>query len=146
MLLERSWTSIFHYFGVTVPAFLCSSTLQGTAFQQKNEQRGFQKRTKNHFKKNSKNASNTRGGALRKHFPSAAHSETLFGGPPSPPPKLGGVISHFLLLSLHVFLGRVHGDAEIVPEKNRESFPLSANVFWCWLRMLLLAEYWGVLK
>ena len=63
-----------------------------------------------------------------------------------PPPKLGGVISHFLLLSLHVFLGRVHGDAEIVPEKNRESFPLSANVFWCWLRMLLLAEYWGVLK
>ena len=53
------------------------------------------------------------------------------------------VILHFLLLSLHVFLGRVHGDAEIVPEKNRESFPLSANVFWCWLRMLLLAEYWG---
>ena len=32
LLLERSWTSIFHYFGVTVPAFLCSSTLQGTAF------------------------------------------------------------------------------------------------------------------
>ena len=84
------------------------------------------------------------GGALRKHFPSAAHSETLSSGPS--PPKLGGVISHFLLLSLHVFLGRVHGDAEIVPEKNRESFPLSANVFWCWLRMLLLAEYWGVLK
>ena len=44
------------------------------------------------------------------------------------------------------FLGRVHGGAQIVPEKNRESFPLSANVFWCWLRMLLLAEYWGVLK
>ena len=66
-------------------------------------------------------------------------------GPP-PPPNWGGVISHFLLLSLHVFLGRVHGDAEIVPEKNRESFPLSENVFWCWLRMLLLAEYWGVLK
>ena len=63
-----------------------------------------------------------------------------------PPQTGGGVISHFLLLSLHVFLGRVHGDAEIVPEKNRESFPLSANVFWCWLRMLLLAEYWGVLK
>ena len=74
-----------------------------------------------------------------KHFPSAVHSETLSSGP-SP------VISHFLLLSLHVFLGRVHGDAEIVPEKNRESFPLSENVFWCWLRMLLLAEYWGVLK
>ena len=35
----------------------------------------------------------------------------------------------FLLLSLHVFLGRVHGDAEIVLEKNRESFPLSENVF-----------------
>ena len=87
---------------------------------------------------------NTRGGALRKHFPSAAHSETLSSGPS--PPQTGGVISHFLLLSLHVFLGRVHGDAEIVPEKNRESFPLSANVFWCWLRMLLLAEYWGVLK
>ena len=32
LLLERSWTSIFHYFGVTVPAFLCSSTLPGTAF------------------------------------------------------------------------------------------------------------------
>ena len=45
------------------------------------------------------------------------------------------------MLSLDVFLGRVHGGAQIVPEKNRESFPLSANVFWCWLRMLLLAEY-----
>ena len=79
------------------------------------------------------------------HFCVAArYQEQLFFLPP--PPKLGGVISHFLLLSLHVFLGRVHGDAEIVPEKNRESFPLSANVFWCWLRMLLLAEYWGVLK
>ena len=63
----------------------------------------------------------------------------------SPPPNWG-VILHFLLLSLHVFLGRVHGGAQIVPEKNRESFPLSENVFWCWLRMLLLAEYWGVLK
>ena len=41
------------------------------------------------------------------------------------------------------FTGRVYGDAQIVPEKNRESFPLSENVFWCWLRMLLLAEYWG---
>ena len=30
--LERSWTFIFHYFGVPVPAFLCSSTLPGTAF------------------------------------------------------------------------------------------------------------------
>ena len=40
-----------------------------------------------------------------------------------------------------MLLGRVHGGAQIVPEKNRESFPLSANVFWCWLRMLLLAEY-----
>ena len=55
-------------------------------------------------------------------------------------------LESFLLLSLHVFLGRVHGGAQIVPEKNRESFPLSENVFWCWLRMLLLAEYWGVLK
>ena len=44
------------------------------------------------------------------------------------------------------FLGRVHGGAQIVPEKNRESFPLSKNVFWCCLRMLLLAEYWGVLQ
>ena len=32
LLLERSWTWIFHHFGVTVPAFLCRSTLQGTAF------------------------------------------------------------------------------------------------------------------
>ena len=78
-------------------------------------------------------------------FPSAAHSETLSGGL-SPPPQTWGVILHFFLLSLHVFLGRVHGGAQIVPEKNRESFPLSENVFWCWLRMLLLAEYWGVLK
>ena len=81
-----------------------------------------------------------------KHFPSAAHSETLSSGPSHPPPQTGGGISHFLLLSLHVFLGRVHGGSQIVPEKNRESFPLSENVFWCWLRMLLLAEYWGVLK
>ena len=49
----------------------------------------------------------------------------------------------FLLLSLDAFLGRVQGGAQIVPEKNRESFPLSVNVFWCWLWMLLLAEYWG---
>ena len=33
------------------------------------------------------------------------------------------------------------GGAQIVPEKNRESFLLSKNVCWCWLRMLLLAEY-----
>ena len=44
------------------------------------------------------------------------------------------------------FLGTVQGGAQKVPEKNRESFPLSAHVLWCWLRMLLLAEYWGVLK
>ena len=52
----------------------------------------------------------------------------------SPPPNWG---CNFTLLG---------GGAQIVPEKNRESFPLSENVFWCWLRMLLLAEYWGVLK
>ena len=54
-------------------------------------------------------------------------------------------LGSFLLLSLHVFLGRVHGGAQIVPEKNRESFPLSKDVFWCCLRMILLAEYLGVL-
>ena len=32
------------------------------------------------------------------------------------------------------------GGAQIVQEKNRESFLLSKNVCWCWLRMLLLAE------
>ena len=104
-------------------------------FNTKNEQKGFHQRTKKHFKKQSQNASTTE---------ENAHSETLSSGP-SPPQTVGGV-SHFLLMSLHVFLGRVHGDAEIVPEKNRESFPLSANVFWCWSRMLLWAEYWGVLK
>ena len=41
------------------------------------------------------------------------------------------------------FLGRVHGGAQRVPEKNRKSFPLSKDVVWCCLRMLLLAEYWG---
>ena len=41
---------------------------------------------------------------------------------------------------------RLHGGAQIVPEKNRESFPLSKDVVWCCLRMLLLAEYWGVLQ
>ena len=44
------------------------------------------------------------------------------------------------------FLGTVHRGAQIVPEKNRESFPLSKDVVWCCLRMLLLAEYWGVLQ
>ena len=44
------------------------------------------------------------------------------------------------------FLGTVHGGAQIVQEKNRRSFPLSKDVFWCCLRMLLLAEYWGVLQ
>ena len=38
-------------------------------------------------------------------------------------------------------VGRVLGGAQIVQEKNRESFLLSKNVCWCWLRMLLLAEY-----
>ena len=41
---------------------------------------------------------------------------------------------------------RLHGGAQIVPAKNRESFPLSKDVVWCCLRMLLLAEYWGVLQ
>ena len=40
-------------------------------------------------------------------------------------------------------LGTVHGGAQIVQEQNRASFPLSKDVFWCCLRMLLLAEYWG---
>ena len=44
------------------------------------------------------------------------------------------------------FLGTVHGGAQRVPEKNRESSPLSKDVFWCCLRMILLAEYWGVLQ
>ena len=120
MLLERSWTSIFHYFGVTVPAFLCSSTLQGTAFI----------------------TSPPKLGGVKLHFWVLFGLCTLWLALPSPP-NWGGGILHFLLLSLHVFLGRVHGGAQIVPEKNRESFPLSENVFWCWLRMLLLAEYWG---
>ena len=38
-------------------------------------------------------------------------------------------------------VGRVLGGAQIVPEKNHESFLLPKNVCWCWLRMLLLAEY-----
>ena len=38
-------------------------------------------------------------------------------------------------------VGRVMGGAQIVQEKNRESFLLSKNVCWCQLRMLLLAEY-----
>ena len=33
------------------------------------------------------------------------------------------------------------GGAQVVPAKNRESFLLSKNVCWCWLRMLLLAEH-----
>ena len=38
-------------------------------------------------------------------------------------------------------VGRVLGGAQIVQEKNPESFLLSKNVCWCQLRMLLLAEY-----
>ena len=38
-------------------------------------------------------------------------------------------------------VGRVLGGAQIVPEKKSKSFLLSKNVCWCWLRMLLLAEY-----
>ena len=100
MLLERSGTSIFQYFGVTVPAFLCSSTLQGTAFQQKNEHRGFQTRTKNHFKKNSKNASNTGGGALMKHFPSAVHWETREAALPRRR-RLGYLARHGIMRARH---------------------------------------------
>ena len=47
----------------------------------------------------------------------------------------------FLVLVTDASVGRVLGGAQIVQEKNRESFLLSKNVCWCWLRMLLLAEY-----
>ena len=47
----------------------------------------------------------------------------------------------FLVLVTDASVGRVLGGAQIVPEKDRESFLLSKNVCWCWLRMLLLAEY-----
>ena len=40
-----------------------------------------------------------------------------------------------------LLLAEYWGGAQIVPAKNRESFLLSKNVCWCWLRMLLLAEY-----
>ena len=40
-----------------------------------------------------------------------------------------------------LLLAEYWGGAQIVQEKNRESFLLSKNVCWCWLRMLLLAEY-----
>ena len=46
----------------------------------------------------------------------------------------------FLVLVTDASVGRVLGGAQIVPAKNRESFLLSKNVCWCWLRMLLLAE------
>ena len=46
-----------------------------------------------------------------------------------------------MVLVTDASVGRVLGGAQIVPEKNRESFLLSKNVCWCWLRMLLLAEY-----
>ena len=47
----------------------------------------------------------------------------------------------FLVLVTDASVGRVLGGAQIVPEKKCESFLLSKNVCWCWLRMLLLAEY-----
>ena len=46
-----------------------------------------------------------------------------------------------MVLVTDASVGRVLGGAQIVPAKNRESFLLSKNVCWCWLRMLLLAEY-----
>ena len=46
-----------------------------------------------------------------------------------------------MVLVTDASVGRVLGGAQIVSEKNRGSFLLSKNVFWCWLRMLLLAEY-----
>ena len=45
-----------------------------------------------------------------------------------------------MVLVTDASVGRVLGGAQIVPAKNRESFLLSKNVCWCWLRMLLLAE------
>ena len=47
-------------------------------------------------------SSNTRGGALRKHFPSAAHSETLSSGP-SPPQTGGGNFTFFVAVSACLF-------------------------------------------
>ena len=43
--------------------FCVAARYKEQLFNKKNEQRGFQTRTKNHFKKNSKNASNTGGGS-----------------------------------------------------------------------------------
>ena len=45
-----------------------------------------------------------------------------------------------MVLVTDASVGRVLGGAQVVPAKNRESFLLSKNVCWCWLRMLLLAE------
>ena len=76
LLLERSWTSIFHYFGVTVPAFLCSSTLPGTAFFPSPPKLGGAK------------SSNTRGELLGSTFLLQLTRKHSLVGPP--PPKLGG--------------------------------------------------------
>ena len=40
-----------------------------------------------------------------------------------------------------LLLAEYWGGAQIVAEKNRESFLLSENVCWGWLRMLPLAQY-----
>ena len=71
LLLERSWTSIFHHFGFVL------------------------------------------------------NPKSMFWGPWI---RLSKEL--FVVVS-GCFLGRVHGGAQIVPEKNRGSFPLSKYVFWC---------------
>ena len=48
-------------------------------------------------------SSNTRGGALRKHFPSAAHSETLSSGLSPPPQTGGGNFTLFVAVSACLF-------------------------------------------
>ena len=82
------------------------------------------------------------------------------------PPQTGGVILHFFRQStwrcsnsprkksrefprLRMFFGvgygcfcwQSTGGCSNSPRKKCESFLLSKNVCWCWLRMLLLAEY-----
>ena len=76
LLLERSWSSIFLYFGVTVPAFLCSSTLSGTAFFPPPPKPGGAK------------TSNSRGELLGSTFLLQLTRKHSLVGPP--PPKLGG--------------------------------------------------------
>ena len=132
-------------------------------FYQKHKKREFQRSPKHQIKKTHKMGPKVGGGDLFGSGPCSKPLLTTFAAGMlldldfhnfdfvlTPKSMFCGPCIHYFrklfVVASGCFLGRVHRGVQIVPEKNRASSPLSKNAFWCCLRMILLAEYWGVLQ